>query len=205
MNSEDVQDYERQCDSKLNQESRMIMMMYERERNFFIIHTSSFIILIMVLPILTGADNPMLRAKAKNVGDINKELKSLVKDMEETMTKADGVGLAAPQVGKSIRLCIARIEDTVTILINPVITKRSDKKVIDQEGCLSLPGVWVDVARACDIQLTYSDLKGKTQERQLSGFSARVVQHEIDHLNGILTVDHANVTMQPTTTQPTES
>lgn len=144
-----------------------------------------------VLPILTGADNPMLRAKAKNVGDINKELKSLVKDMEKTMAKADGVGLAAPQIGKSIRLCLARIDDIVMVLINPVMKERSKAEVIDQEGCLSLPGVWVDVARPYEIQLTYTDLKGKMQERKLSGFSARVVQHEIDHLNGILIVDYA--------------
>lgn len=144
-----------------------------------------------VLPILMGADHPMLRTKTKRVIAVTKSVRTLLKDMQATMKHADGVGLAAPQVGESLRICIATIERKPTAMINPVITAHSREKELDQEGCLSLPGVWVQVPRAVTITLTYTDTKGKKQERKLSHFSARVVQHEVDHLDGVLIVDYA--------------
>ncbi len=144
-----------------------------------------------VLPILLGAENPMLRTKTKRVKSVTKSVLKLLKDMQATMERADGVGLAAPQVSQSLRICIATIEGKPTAMINPDITARSHEKELDQEGCLSLPGIWMDVPRAIDITITYTDTKGKRQERTLSHFSARVVQHEVDHLDGVLIVDYA--------------
>lgn len=144
-----------------------------------------------ILPIIIGPDNPMLRQKTKKVPKVTKEVKQLIKDMIETMREASGVGLAAPQVSRTERVCIAVIGGKVTPLINPRITKRSKETDIDQEGCLSLPNVWLMIPRSVEITLTYTDLKGKRQERKLEHFSARVVQHEVDHLEGILIVDYA--------------
>lgn len=106
------------------------------------------------------------------------------------MRAADGVGLAAPQVGESLRVCLALVNGKVTPLINPKITSRSREKAFDEEGCLSLPKVWLQIPRSTEITLKYTDTAGKTQERKLTDFSARVVQHEVDHLEGILIVDY---------------
>ena len=144
-----------------------------------------------ILPIVIGPDNPILRKKTKPVPKVTKDLKQLIKDMIETMHEASGVGLAAPQVNRSERICIAVIDKKVTPMINPVITLRSKEKDIDQEGCLSLPNVWLMIPRSVGITLTYTDMKGKKQQRKLSHFSARVVQHEVDHLEGVLIVDYA--------------
>ncbi len=144
-----------------------------------------------ILPIIIGADNPVLRKKTKNVPKVTKEVKQLIKDMVETMHEASGVGLAAPQVGRTERICIAVVARKVTPLINPKITSRSKEIAIDQEGCLSLPNVWLNIPRPVEITLTYIDIKGKKQERKLKDFDARVVQHEVDHLEGVLIVDYA--------------
>lgn len=143
-----------------------------------------------ILPIVIGPDNPLLRIKTKPVPKVTKEVKQLVKDMIETMHEASGVGLASPQVARGERICIAVIGGKVTPLINPEITKRTKEKEWDQEGCLSLPNVWLMIPRSIGITLTYIDLKGKRQERKLEHFDARVVQHEVDHLEGVLIVDY---------------
>ena len=148
-----------------------------------------------VLPIIIGADNPVLRTKTKNVPKVTKEVRQLLKDMAETMREASGVGLAAPQVARTERVCIAVIAGKVTGLINPRITARSKETDIDQEGCLSLPNVWLDVPRAVEITLSYTDIKGRKQERKLKNFDARVVQHETDHLDGVLIVDYAKASL----------
>jgi peptide deformylase len=143
-----------------------------------------------ILPIVIGPDNPVLRTKTKPVPKVTKDVKQLVKDMIETMKEANGVGLAAPQVDRLERICIAVIGGKIVPLINPVITKKNKEKALDQEGCLSLPNVWLMIPRSTKISLTYTDLKGKKQERQLEDFDARVVQHEVDHLEGVLIVDY---------------
>lgn len=122
---------------------------------------------------------------------VTKEIKQLIKDMIDTMHEANGVGLAAPQVARTERVCIAVIGGKITPLINPVISAKSKETGLDQEGCLSLPNVWLDIPRSVEITLTYLDLKGKKQARKLKNFDARVVQHEVDHLEGILIVDYA--------------
>jgi peptide deformylase len=142
------------------------------------------------LPILLGQDNPILRKKTERVPKVTKKVLKLIKDMKASMKAANGVGLAAPQVGESLRICIGRVNGKSTPLINPDITWRSPETAIDEEGCLSLPKIWLPVPRAVEITLTYQDEKGEQQERRLKDFDARVVQHEVDHLEGILIVDY---------------
>lgn len=143
-----------------------------------------------VLPILTGEDNPVLRTKTKPVKKVTKDILSLIKDMEATTKKADGLGLAAPQIGQSLRLCVAQIGGKLIPLIDPDITWRSDDMTIAEEGCLSLPGLWRDVPRPAEIALRYTDVKGTQKELRLKELDARVVQHEVDHLEGILITDY---------------
>ncbi len=138
-----------------------------------------------VLPILTGADNPILRKKAQKVTKITK-------DMEATTKKADGLGLAAPQVGQSIRLCLVRLNKKMVPIMNPLIFWWSEEIEVAEEGCLSLPNFWMNVPRPVSIAVRYMDAKGEEQERKLSGLEARIVQHETDHLNGVLITDYAN-------------
>jgi peptide deformylase len=146
--------------------------------------------LIATLPILTGADNPILRTKTKKVPKVTKELLKLLKDMQDTTVSADGLGLAAPQVGRLERVCIVKIGDKLTSLINPAITMKSVAMEIGEEGCLSLPNIWLEVPRATSIVVKYWNVKGEEQERILEHMDARVVQHEVDHLEGILIVDY---------------
>ena len=144
----------------------------------------------MILPLVIGSDKPILREKTQRVGRVTKKVLKLLKDMEETMLAANGAGLAAPQVGESVRACVALIGGKTVYLIDPEITCRSDETEVLREGCLSLPGVTVAVERPMRIRASLTDGKGVRQERELSGFDARVVQHELDHLEGILIVDH---------------
>lgn len=143
-----------------------------------------------ILEIVTGADTPVLRQKTEQIAKVDKSTQKLIKDMIETVQKAEGAGLAAPQIGKSLRLCIVMMNGKFTPLINPEITWASEETDLMEEGCLSLPGVWLKVERPTKIRLTYLDHKGKNQERELSDFAARVVQHEVDHLEGVLIVDY---------------
>ena len=146
-----------------------------------------------VLPIITGADHPILRAPTVRVEKVTKKILKLIKDMHATMKDANGVGLAAPQVGRSLRLCIATVNGKLVPLINPDITSKSPVTAIDEEGCLSLPDIWLPVPRPVEITVQYLDEKGQAQERKLQDFDARVVQHEVDHLDGVLIVDYQPV------------
>ncbi len=143
-----------------------------------------------ILPIITGADTPVLRTKTKEVSKVTKDIVKLLKDMVETTKAVDGLGLAAPQINQSLRLCICKLGGKFVELINPVITWRSEETDIAEEGCLSLPGLWKDVRRPVGIVVKFLDTKGKQQERKLSAIDARVVQHEYDHLEGVLIVDY---------------
>ncbi len=143
-----------------------------------------------VLPIVIGADAPILRGKTKKVPKITKDVLKLLKDMIDTTVKAKGAGLAAPQVNRMERVCIIMLErKRLVALINPEILWTSEEMDVMEEGCLSLPNVWVDVPRHIDIVLRFQSVDGKKHERKLSGFDARVVQHEVDHLEGILITD----------------
>lgn len=148
------------------------------------------------MPILSILTIPESSLRQKSVAVKPTEilkLKPLFLDMIETMYCADGVGLAAPQIGQNIRLAIIGKEGTTDkkdwILINPKIVKHSWKRVKDEEGCLSVPGVRKEVARFAKITIKALDVKGKPINFQAEDLFARVIQHEIDHLDGILIID----------------
>lgn len=138
--------------------------------------------------------NPILRKKSeeislKEIG--SRKFRGLVSSMAKTMIKTDGVGLAAPQIGKNIRLAVINSKDGPFCLINPKITKKSWATELEAEGCLSIPGVFGKVKRHKKITLIYYDQSGKKIKQIAQGLMARVMQHEIDHLNGILFIDKA--------------
>jgi peptide deformylase len=143
----------------------------------------------MLRPILV-VGNPVLRQKTKKVSQIDKSIHRLVDDMIETMKAAPGVGLAAPQVGVPLRLAVIDVDDTITVLINPEIIKRSGEVVELDEGCLSVPGFWGRLDRAERVSVKALDRKGKELRiRDAEGLFAQALQHEIDHLDGYLYVD----------------
>jgi len=145
-----------------------------------------------LVPIVTGKHQPVLTKKATKVVKFDKSLKKLIADLEDTVQfdKGLGVGLAAPQIGIDKRVFVAAIDDVVTVMVNPEIIWRSDDIISKEEGCLSLPGIEVVVGRPREIIVTYLDKKGRERERKLQNFNARVVQHEYDHLDGILITDY---------------
>jgi peptide deformylase len=145
---------------------------------------------VAVLPIITGESAPVLRKKTTNIPTVTKDILRLLKDMDDTLRDAEGAGIAAPQIGQSLRMCIAIINGRHTPIINPKITQKSKETDTMEEGCLSLPKIWLPITRSVGITLVYTDAKGKEQERKLEGFNARVVQHELDHLDGILITDY---------------
>jgi len=140
--------------------------------------------------VVTGADQEVLCTKAKKVTAFGKDLQKLIADLMDTVAHEEGVGLAAPQIGIPLAVCVARIARTFVTLVNPEIIWNSGDSETAEEGCLSLPRVWLYVPRHTEIIVRFLDEKGKEQERKLSGWDARVVQHEVDHLNGKLIVDY---------------
>lgn len=147
-----------------------------------------------VLTIVQGADNPILRKKSISIKKIDAKLKKLVKDMSDTLSKAKGIGLAAPQVGKNIRVIVALLnvntpQQTLVEMVNPDIEKRSEAKETAEEGCLSLPGIYGNVERSKSITVRFQTLKNQKLTLHLEGLNARIVQHEVDHIDGILIVD----------------
>lgn len=146
-----------------------------------------------ILPIRKYPD-PVLRKTAEPVTIIDAKLRQLAADMVETMQEAQGVGLAAPQVGESIRMVIVDFDPEngdPKVLINPVIVKRSGRKELKAEGCLSFPGVHTQVKRSPRVVCEAQNLDGEIVEYQAEGLCARAVQHELDHLEGMLFVDKA--------------
>lgn len=147
-----------------------------------------------LLPILTAPD-PRLKKKSQAVDQVDDELRRLMDDMLETMQAAPGIGLAAPQVGVLKRLIVLDIdrEDVKTgplFMANPEIVDASDEDAIYEEGCLSVPEHYSDVARPAKVTVRFLDREGKRQEMACEGLLATCVQHEIDHLDGILFIDH---------------
>ncbi|MPW26030.1 peptide deformylase [Alkalibaculum sp. M08DMB] len=133
-------------------------------------------------------EDPVLRKKARKVEEINERIKELVRDMTETMYDADGIGLAAPQIGVLRRVAVIDIGEGPLTLINPVIIK-SDGSQIDLEGCLSLPGINEEVNRPNYVKVKYMDLQGNQHTIEGTDLLARAICHEIDHLEGILFTD----------------
>lgn len=146
-----------------------------------------------ILKILT-APNPILRKKSAEVSlkkISSRELKSLISSMIKTMAATDGAGLAAPQIGRNIALAVINSKDGAFCLINPRITKKSFSRELGQEGCLSIPGIYGQVKRHKKITLTYYNRDGKKIKLDAAGLMARVIQHEVDHLDGVLFTDKA--------------
>lgn len=147
---------------------------------------------------IVKAPNPVLSAKAKSIKKVDKGISKLIAQMEESLDSATdpiGVGLAAPQVGKSLQLFIAKpsLKSPISVFINPriikkIVSKSKGKKANTKklEGCLSLPNIWGEVNRYPEVMVEYLDETGKKHQRKLTGFMSTIVQHEIDHLNGVL-------------------
>ncbi|MEZ0226145.1 MAG: peptide deformylase [Alphaproteobacteria bacterium] len=161
-----------------------------------------------VLPIYV-APHPVLKKIAEPVKEVTDELRKLMDDMLETMYEAPGIGLAAPQVGVSKRILVLDVDQPKNddeepddglpkvrkpgkpqFFVNPEITWESEEKNIYDEGCLSLPGQYADVERPKKVKVKFLDYHGKAQEIECDGLLATCIQHEMDHLNGILFVDH---------------
>ncbi|MDQ3619536.1 MAG: peptide deformylase [Actinomycetota bacterium] len=142
-----------------------------------------------VLAIRTFGD-PTLRQRAREVDKVTKAHRQLVKDMMDTMREAPGVGLAGPQIGVLERVFVYEVEDDVGALFNPRIVERSTETLTEEEGCLSLPGLAYDVERAQSVRLEGIDERGRSVTIEATDLLARVFQHEIDHLDGVLFVDH---------------
>lgn len=153
-----------------------------------------------VLPIVTF-DDDVLRQEAEKVQKNSNELQQLIDDMFETMYNADGVGLAAPQIGRSLRLFVADADVYAEeegseesygplVMINPVISLKSEETVTMEEGCLSIPEVMGPVSRPAQITVQFKDRDFNDRELEVDGHVARVIQHEIDHLDGVLFIDH---------------
>lgn len=135
----------------------------------------------------------VLREKSKPVDKMSAPIRRLSAQMLESMTKAVGVGLAAPQVGKSLQVVVIQhpeFHPRPLTLINPEIIERSTELASLEEGCLSVPNLSVPVARSRGVRVRYMDLKGKTVEREFLDVLARIVQHEYDHLSGKMIVDY---------------
>lgn len=145
----------------------------------------------MKLSIETGEDNPILRKKSIPVEKITKKTLKLVKDMHETMVAAQGVGIAAPQVGVNERIFLMTLDNKKVLpMINPEILEMSEATEFGEEGCLSLPNQWGAVERSVEVVVRFQDLKGQSVTMKFRGFEARETQHELDHLNGILFTDY---------------
>jgi peptide deformylase len=143
---------------------------------------------LAVLPIRTFPD-PVLRERAHEVEQITEVHRRLAEDMVETMREAPGVGLAAPQVGVLERIFVWEVDDEFGVVINPQIVSRSEDLVEEEEGCLSLPGIAFDVVRAAQVRVEGLDLQGNELALEGEDLLARVCQHEIDHLDGVLFID----------------
>jgi peptide deformylase len=147
-----------------------------------------------VLPIITAPD-PRLKLLAKRVDKVDAKVRRLMDDMLDTMYGSIGIGLAAPQVGLSQRVIVIDVaregeKASPMRIANPEIIWRSDETTVAQEGCLSVPEHYADVSRAAQIRLRYLDHENEIREIDADGLLATCLQHEIDHLDGVLFVDH---------------
>jgi peptide deformylase len=146
-----------------------------------------------LLPILYVPD-PRLRTKAKPVEPGDPRIPALAEKMLATMYKAPGIGLAAPQIGELIRLVVVDVHPDETrdpmVLVNPQVVGASKETTTREEGCLSLPNQFADVTRPAVVKVRWTDLSGARKEVEADGLLAACLQHEIDHLDGVLFVDH---------------
>ena len=163
----------------------------------------------MALRKIVTLPDPVLKRKARAITKFDKNLQTLIDDMVETMRAAPGVGLAAPQIGLSDRLVVIEYyekeqeeenEDApkkIWVVINPEIIKPSEETLLGIEGCLSIPGLVGEVERHAEVQVKALNRQGKPVKIKAKGWLARIFQHEIDHLNGILFTERATHVWQP--------
>jgi len=147
-----------------------------------------------ILPIVTYP-SPILKQKSEKVGEITPEIQQLLNDMAETMYQAKGIGLAAVQVGLLKRIIVMDLSEErneLLYLINPEIIEYSAEEKDYEEGCLSLPGQYSSVKRPASIKLRYQDYNGKEQIMEADGLKAVCIQHEMDHLEGIILLDRVS-------------
>jgi peptide deformylase len=147
-----------------------------------------------VRPILTAPD-PRLQAVSKDVEAVTDATRTLIDEMAESMYAADGIGLAAIQIGEPLRVLVIDLDQkegkkNPVAYINPKITWASDETAVFEEGCLSVPEIWDDVERPARIKAEYLDRDGNKQTLDADGLLATCLQHEMDHLNGVLFIDH---------------
>jgi peptide deformylase len=147
-----------------------------------------------ILPLVIIPDS-QLRLRSEPVGAVTAEVRKLADDMLETMYDAPGIGLAAIQLGVPTRVVtidLAKKDEPANpvVFLNPEITWKSDELSIYEEGCLSIPEYYAEVERPASVKVRYTDLKGATQELLAEGLMATCIQHEIDHLNGVLFIDY---------------
>lgn len=143
------------------------------------------------------ADNPKLRKRSKPVKEVDKKILSLIADLKETLVaqkEPEGIGLAAPQIGKNLKIFVVKVHDELKIFINPEITavlrkKSQGKEKEIMEGCLSVPHYYGPLKRAKKIRVKYLTPEGEKRVETFEGLPAQIIQHEIDHLDGILFVD----------------
>ena len=149
------------------------------------------------MEILIGENNKTLKQKSLPVKHIDAGVRSLIKQIKEVMKQNNGVGLAAIQVGEPTRIIVCEIDDKFYTFINPEIIKFFPETSVIEEGCLSLPNIYGEVERSKKITLRAIDFDSKKIKMKAFGLLARVIQHEIDHLDGILFIDKAkNITKQ---------
>ena len=159
----------------------------------------------MAIREITKLPDPVLRRKARKVTEFNKDLQVLIDDMVDTLREAPGVGLAAPQVAVSERLIVIEFgseddEDApkkLYIVVNPEFVKMSEDKVMGTEACLSIPSLWGDVERSQEVVVKGLNRNGKPIRIKANGWLARIFQHEIDHLDGVLFTDRAAKVWRP--------
>ncbi len=147
-----------------------------------------------VRPILTAPD-PRLQAISMDVERVDADIRALIEDMTESMYAAEGIGLAAIQIGVAKRVLVIDLDQkegtkNPRAFINPKITWASEEMAVFEEGCLSVPEIWDDVERPARIKAEYLDADGKLQTLEADGLLATCLQHEMDHLNGVLFIDH---------------
>ena len=156
----------------------------------------------MVLLHIKKYPEPILRKKSEEVGEITEEIKNLVFNMAETLKESGGMGLAAPQIGESKRIIIInstkeiikeeKDEKGYEVFINPKITSKGGEIEVMEEGCLSFPGIYLNIKRQKTVEVSALDVNGNQVRLTAEGLLARIFQHEIDHLNGVLIIDRIN-------------
>jgi len=136
--------------------------------------------------------DPVLKTPAAPVESFDESLVRLTQDMLATMRDNEGVGLAANQVGRLKRVLVAAVEDQEYVIVNPVLTNEAETLAIVSEGCLSIPGIQVEVERPVAVTVSGQDVSGKPLRLEASDLLARVLQHEVDHLDGVLILDRTD-------------